>query len=247
MTCPAPRYDVVCFDVDGTLYPARMMRRNLLLCALAHPVLFSRYSSVRKAFRPYQEGREFSSVYDMPTREALIMAGRYGELELPEQQAAQVMADPFVIRLKDSLTEIVYPSMARMMRHIKPFRGVRQTMEKLCASGVRIGVLSDFPLGDKLRTLGVSDLVTFAADCLDCRYLKPDKRCFDYLVDCGRINRRTDRVLFVGDSWQKDVAGALQAGWDAALIGRGGPESRGCRVFEDWETFDRWLSTGLED
>jgi len=230
----------ICFDIDGTLYAASRMKSNLVRCWLRHPLIFTRYQKMRKDFRVFQAGRDFCSSYLMAEREALVMLGRQDELLCTAAEASEVKADPFVRRAVSDLRK-VYETMSREMVKIVPRPGVAETFAMIRNRGLSVGVFSDFPIGGKLEALGLDSLVDFKADSMGCGYLKPDKRCFDYLCECGNIEG--DGLLYVGDSFTKDYLGARNAGWNAALVGKG----RGQQVFSSWCDFDRWLSAALEE
>ena len=242
------KYRAVCFDIDGTLYEPSVMRRNLLLCWLRHPMIFSRYRRMRRDFRRLQEGRRFCGGLDMLTREALVMLGRYGELECSESEAQAISSDPFVASMRKTLNDKCYRTMTMVSGGLKAREGVAGTLARLKGMGIAVGVFSDFPIEGKLAAMGLENLVDFKCDSMDCGYLKPDERCFDYLSVCGNItNYDGCEKLYVGDSYAKDYLGARRCGWDAALIGGDDKKEAGAElVFSDWHDFDRWLFASME-
>lgn len=54
---------------------------------------------------------------------------------------------------------------------------------------------------------------------------KPDARA--YLAACQRLGVTPQDALMVGDSWQNDVQGALNAGLQAVWLNRNGAEREG--------------------
>lgn len=230
------KFLAVCFDCDGTLYPPSLMRRDLLLCALGRPIFSLRYFMMRRAFRRLQKGRIFRPSLSFAEREALLMAGR-GDLLLSDGGERPPADGPALDLWRGRLADF-YAAMARKVENLRPREGVARTLRRLREEGVTVGVASDFPIGRKLETLGLEDLVDFKIDPARSGYLKPDKRCFDYLADCARINDADRaRLLYVGDSFRKDYMGAAGAGMSAALLGRGG----GRFFFPSWADFDSWL------
>lgn len=230
------RYLAVCFDCDGTLYPPSMMRRNLLWCAARLPAFAPRYCAMRAAYRRLQEGRTFAPSLSFAQREALILAGRR---DLLASGAGLPPLDRWLERL-----ERFYAVLARSMEAIRPREGVARTLGRLRESGVAVGVASDFPVGRKLRTLGLEDLVDFAVDPAQTGYLKPDGRFFDAVAARAGVRREDRRrILYVGDSLSKDRAGALAAGMDSAILGRG---PSGARAFSSWAGLDSWLFDDTE-
>ena len=111
----------------------------------------------------------------------------------------------------------------------------------------------NWPLYAKLKGMGLEDLVDFACSSDDTGFLKPDTHCFEYLL--YNLNVRPEDVLYVGDSYVKDVAGAAGAGIDAVLVNVARSDLKDCTsryplakaVFSDWKDFDCWLSARLEE
>ncbi|MDY4889619.1 MAG: HAD family hydrolase [Sphaerochaetaceae bacterium] len=238
----------VCFDIDGTLYDASQLRLNLVRLWIQHSVIFSRYRKMRRAFRLKQVNSVFSSDFSMIEREALVMLGRWDDLGCTGASAHAIKADFFVKKAIHELNTC-YDVMSRTMMRIRPKAGVVETFRKLADMGVRIGIFSDFPIDRKLDVLKVAEYVDFKADSLDCGYLKPDKRCFDYLFDCGKMKGvKASEMLYVGDSFSKDVMGSRQCGWNSVLLGKQKRNEKGvnCHVFRQWRDFDRWLFSILE-
>ena len=66
------RYKAICFDIDGTLYPASVMKRRLFAIWLRHPGLSLRYNRSRKAFRLAQ--KNFTQNIQLRWREAMTAA-----------------------------------------------------------------------------------------------------------------------------------------------------------------------------
>lgn len=204
-------YQSVCFDIDGTLYKPWQLKANLVRLFFCHPVLGLRFNKVRANFRKIEKDDEFESLSDFIQREVWV-------------------AKKLGIKLTYSdLKEKIYPCLSRVMLRLKPQKGLEATFKWLKERGVRVGVLSDFPVSHKLITLGIAQYVDFACDCNDTLILKPDKRAFEYLLNCGKIQ---GKVLYVGDKKDNDIEGAKNAGLDAALIGPDG---------FTWLEFDRWL------
>ena len=189
-------YKAVCFDIDGTLYPAKVMNRRLLALGLRHPVFAMKYNRMRRSYRELQGGFEDDpSLKDasLRVREATILQKNYG-----------------ICEKKD------------------------------------IGVVEDRL--EKLGSMGLSKYVDFAASSENVGFLKPSVHCFEHLL--YNMDLKPCEVLYVGDSYSKDVAGAYNAGIDAVLVNAKGGADRyplACGVFSTWADFDGWLSGRMED
>lgn len=232
-------YKAVCFDIDGTLYPAKVMNRRLLSLGLRHPSFSLKYNAMRRTYRSVQAGFEDDSALKnkpLRVREAYLMQKKYG-----------VCADKDIGFVVDRLESWIYRPMERLYATTRPYDGVVQTFRALKEKGLLLGVFSDFPLFGKLDSMGLSKYVDFAASSEDVGYLKPSVHCFDRLL--YNLGLKACEVLYVGDSYSKDVVGAHDAGMDAVLVNSKGDARRyplACGVFGTWNGFDAWLSRRME-
>lgn len=239
------RYKAICFDIDGTLYPFSLMKKRLLCIWLRHPVFVMRYNRARKQFRLRQES--FKNNLPLRWREAVIIQNGTGE----EPKKAFVQTD--YQKTYESLHRKMYDPMERLYGKTEPFDGVRETFRNIKAHGLKIGVFTDFPMYEKLRSMGLDEYVDFGASSDDAGFLKPDAHCFGYLL--YNLKMEPSDVLYVGDSYAKDVVGAHNAGIDAVLVnvkpsdlrdaGKKYPLAK--EVFGSWKDFDAWLASGMED
>ena len=239
------RYKAICFDIDGTLYPVSVMNRRLFCLTLRHPLFARRYNKARNAFRLHQ--KNFKQVIPFRWREAMNI----------QNSSAAEPGKPFsedeYRPIYEKLQRFFYIPMERLYRNTTPYDGVRKTFERIKAKGLKTGVLTDFPLYSKLESLGISDLVDFSASSDDIGFLKPDTHCFEYLL--YNLKMEPKDVLYVGDSYSKDIEGAHDAGIDAVLVNVRPSEIHDAAtrfplakaVFSSWREFDAWLAAGMED
>ncbi len=236
-------YKAICFDIDGTLYPIKTMNSRLLKLSVRHPFFGLKYSRNRKEFRRWQAS--FKQAVPFRWREAMIVQNGTGEERAFEKY--------FYQRIYDKLEKLVYKPMERLYEKTDTFDGVRETFQRIKANGLKIGVFTDFPLFEKLEGMGLADLVDFAASSDDVGYLKPDAHCFEYLL--YNLKMGPQDVLYVGDSYSKDIKGAKEAGIDAVLVNVKASDKVDLALeyplakaaFRTWKEFDVWLSATMED
>lgn len=99
---------------------------------------------------------------------------------------------------------------------------VLPTMETLKRRGFVIGVISnwDHTLHYVLEHLGLTKHLDFAIASLEFGKEKPHPDIFnEALKRSGAFNK----PLHIGDDWEDDYRGAIEAGWDALLIDRKQP------------------------
>jgi len=99
---------------------------------------------------------------------------------------------------------------ATLWVHTEP--GTRDMLEGLQQAGLRLAVISnaDGRVARYLEAAGLADLFEFILDSGAVGIEKPDRRIFDLALD--RLGLGADEVVYVGDSWEIDVAGARNAG-----------------------------------
>ncbi len=198
----------ICFDIDGTLYPFWMTR--LCLVPTFFPSLRIMYE-VRK-FRNHvrEEG------YEHPAGE--------GEDSFLSAQAEFVLSStgqevtPLSIgRMKSRIEKQLYNRMAYSFRRVRPFPYLGETLQKLTGEhDLVLSALSDFPVSNKLETLGVAEYFPITACAQETGYLKPHPAPFLHIAE--KMALKPEEILYVGDSYRKDIEGAKGVGMKTVLL-----------------------------
>jgi HAD superfamily hydrolase (TIGR01549 family) len=114
--------------------------------------------------------------------------------------------------------------MRRPLKHLRLVRrrGLLQLLSHLAARNIRIGALSDYPVHEKLRALGVADYFSLGLCTTDreINAFKPHAKGFQYA--CEHWGIAPQEVLYVGDRPETDGVGAAAAGIRCVIVGRGG-------------------------
>jgi HAD superfamily hydrolase (TIGR01549 family) len=191
------------FDVDGTLYDARRVRLRFLFGNLG------RLRLVRVALRAREElrGREFDDGDALLDEHARLVAERTG--------IAQSDVRP-------QLEDLLGPRLCRALRAAGPRPGARAAIERAVDAGLLIGVVSDYPVDDKLEAMGLADLpwrARVSADALGA--LKPSTRCYERAA--VELGVPTQSICHIGDRVDTDVRASRAAGLRAVFLGPAGP------------------------
>jgi HAD superfamily hydrolase (TIGR01509 family) len=193
----------ITFDVDGTPYDGRAVRRGFVWRNLRG----LRVVRVGRRVREELRGRAFEDGAAYLAEEARLTAERLERT--PEEVRSQ-------------LDELLGPRLCAVLSRTGPRPGVRATLEGLVADGVKIGAVSDYPVADKLEALGLADLPWAAMSAADqLGALKPHPRAFLAAVEA--LGASPGEVAHVGDRADTDVVGATEAGLRAVLLGLPGP------------------------
>jgi FMN phosphatase YigB (HAD superfamily) len=189
----------VTFDVDGTLYNGGRALLRILPVLWENRRVLREYSRVREGLR----GR--SDPVDLRAHVSREVAVRLG-------------LDPFETRV--TIEQIIYGDWIHAMGPGLVFPGLREYVKMLADGGVRLGLISDYPVDEKLMKLGLVFLPWRAAvDCEEFGVLKPSTKPF--IEAANRLGIEPSRILHIGDRADCDVAGAAAAGFRTALLKRG--------------------------
>jgi len=212
------------FDVDGTLYPNYLMLVCSFPSLLAVPRLMYHFGKVRKEIR--------TLVYDE---------------NLHDMQAQLLARNMGITREKayNRMEYHLYRRWDRSFRCIRPFPYVKETLLALRRKGLKTGALSDFPINNKLRYLGIEDLFDCAESSEDSGYLKPHR--IPFLRLANRLELAPEEILYVGNSYKYDVIGAMEAGMRTAWITRpGSDKGKADFCFSSYRELQNYLCEGSQ-
>ncbi len=213
------------FDIDGTLYNNMFMYICTIPSFIKHPRLVYHYSRARSRIR------EIRPVNNFRRTQAELVAESMGHSEV-------------VVRAM--IENKLYEDWENLFRIIRPFPGLKTGLVKLREAGLKLGVLSDFPVQNKLKFLGLEDWdCSFTSESTG--YLKPHPEPFLELAK--RLKLKPEEILYVGNSYEKDVLGAAAVGMKTAHISaRKKPGSRADFTFSQYkELFDYILGLQAEN
>jgi len=110
------------------------------------------------------------------------------------------------------------------MTSVRLYRGARELLHDL-RGAYRLGLLTNGPSDmqwSKIEHLGIQSLFSVVLVSGDVGIHKPNRLIFEQLL--GRLGVAAEEVLYVGNSYQMDVAGAKSVGMFSAWIRDGGAE-----------------------
>jgi FMN phosphatase YigB (HAD superfamily) len=191
----------VIFDVDGTLYDQRSLRRAILRRFAAaywrKPFTGLRATRVLQAYRNTHEelrGRPYSAEMHLK-----LAAEKSGE---PSSQVREMVGR----WMEFEPLELVAPCV---------YLGAGMLLQKLAERGIRCGIFSDYPAVDKLKAMNLSDFFSVVSCAEEVGFLKPDPRgLLDVLKS---LSAEPDAAVYIGDR-QIDSDAAIQVGMKAVLI-----------------------------
>jgi HAD superfamily hydrolase (TIGR01549 family) len=211
----------VLFDVDGTLYRQRPLRRLMALEIALDAITGlspARTAHVVRVLRTFRHTREdlrdqAASTEALEDMQYTAVARKLG---IGADLVRQVVAEWILERPLKHMTRVRRPALDTLL-------------QTLAAHALRIGALSDYPASGKLDALGVADYFSLALCTTDPAIdtFKPNPKGF--LHACHLWGADPKDVLYVGDRPEVDAVGAAAAGMRCVIIGTDGPAPRpGC-------------------
>ena len=192
--------DAVAFNIDGTLYPNYRFYLRVLPKALFCLRLLWAFAGARRRLR--REGVSVASFHDLQARFCAEILGAGNKT-------------PGTETVKTLISRHIYASWEHLFSGIAPFPYVKECVSAFRERGLKLAVLSDFPIGKKIDRLGLSGLWDAELSSEDIGALKPHPLPFRRLAEA--LETPPQRILYVGNSPAYDVAGAKNAGMMTAL------------------------------
>ncbi len=187
----------VAFDLDGTLYPNSILYMRVIPLFFRYPRIFSLFGKVRRKIR------KIRPIDDFYTLQAEMFAREMG---IPVDES------------KKMIDTIIYPTWAEILGEADLYAGVREVFEELQGRGMKLGVLSDFPVPKKLELLKIDGIWDYAYSSEEVGYLKPNPEPFEHLTESLALP--PGEVLYVGNNFDYDIVGAANIGMKTAYLSR---------------------------
>ncbi|MBO7431217.1 MAG: HAD family hydrolase [Spirochaetia bacterium] len=209
----------VLFDVDGTLYPQSFFIKTSLQFFLRHPRLSLAFRHLR------HDVRQFGGVEDLHLAQISLCAGY---MRIPAERAEEL------------LETHIYGTYMDMLSMAKPYPQVEPLLADLKEAGLKLGVITDYPTGDKLSALGFDKYWDVAISADTMGHLKPEADAF--LLAAEELKISPEQIIYVGNEYKYDIIGAKKAGMKAAhLAAKPVPDSVADITFSDFDDLRSYI------
>ncbi|MCL2294166.1 MAG: HAD family hydrolase [Spirochaetes bacterium] len=189
------KIEAVVFDIDGTLYPNYKMYITSILFFVRHPVISLAFKRMR------HHVRNTACTGDFRKFQISIFAK---ELKKTEQEAEYL------------LDKYIYGQFISMFKWIKPFKIIEKMLIDFKSRGIKLGVITDFPVGRKLSFLGLDSYWDIACSADEIGALKPKPDSFK--LAAGKLGISPEKIIYVGNHYLYDIIGANSAGMMSAYF-----------------------------
>ncbi len=208
----------ILFDVDGTLYHQAPCRAIMLvLLFLFH---FSRPSELWKKLRVILQYRESQEIL-----RKLPMAGI-------GNQKSQILltarhTNESVSYISDVVEDWFEKKPLPFLRFCRR-RELRESLSLLFQRGIKLGIFSDYPAENKLKALGISNLITTVVPSGNMEIYGFKPRTNGFKIAADKMGLDPAEILYVGDRPEIDGLGGSEAGMQVAILKRFGKRN-GCQ------------------
>ncbi len=188
---------LVVFDLDGTLYDQRCLRGKMLWELGLHCLRRPSELKILKIIAEFRRARECLAEEDAEHIGRLQFERPAAGLGIPPHEVSEVVGVWVEQRPLRHLRRCRYPAIEELFEHLRE-------------SDLRIGVLSDYPVREKLRALELeADFEASAAEPAIDR-LKPNPAGLEALM--ARAGVAPEQCLLIGDREDRDGVCARRAG-----------------------------------
>lgn len=212
------KFSAVVFDLDDTLVP--VMGPIAEASKILDQYMETKFVKTRAAL-----GENY-----MPTLrdEMKKVAGSNHLLSHDLTSLRKIALENLVHEDEQQFIEECMDEFVAMRSHVDPhlYEDVEPCFDWLIQHGIRVGVLTngnaDLKSGERKGISSILDS-TIILNAAEVGVLKPSPVAF--MAICQRGNIPPEKVLYIGDSFQKDTLGARDAGMCSAYLRREGTES----------------------
>lgn len=183
------------FDIDGTLYPPLALYGRLVPFTAAHIPLMLAFRKTRAVMHdePACEGAFYG-------KQAAVLAGF---LNIDASSAEHI------------IEEKIYRNWAEIFKRVRSYPHVAETLRTFKDAGYKLGVLSDFPIREKLVNMRLDGYWDAQISSEETGAVKPHNSGF--LALAKKLETPPENILYVGNSYRFDVEGAAAVGMKTAL------------------------------
>ncbi|OJH15206.1 haloacid dehalogenase [Borreliella bissettiae] len=224
----------VVFDLDGTLYPEAARNKLMFFEFLTNVKFFLAFKQIRKKIRILQSNQFSSSNRDELFSLQVKMLSEH--LNLDENRCSFL------------LNKIYYSQIfSDKFKKLKPYHGVQDLIYWLKFKGIKLGIMSDFPiLGRVKNLLGIQDSFwDILCSSEDTGYLKPHKAPFLKVIE--DLNLSGNNILYVGNSYEYDILGARNVSMKAAFFSKRNINYKGMIdfIFHDYKDLREYIRLNI--
>lgn len=190
-------FDVFIFDLDGTLYDQRIVRRKIMISLVSQMIRLRISPRILSIIRTFRHIREEKKAFSSPDLEELQYEWCAKKQKIAPQTVREVIRVWMLQFPLKILPTAIYP-------------GVSDFFLTLGKRYKKIVVYSDYPVEEKLKALGLISDRNYYSLSTRIGQLKPGRKALDLIG--SDFGCPAERIIYIGDREDTDGASAHMAG-----------------------------------
>lgn len=149
-----------------------------------------------------------------------------GEITMEEMYIYRIQKafEDFQVSITDQEALQFQAEYAENQKRLQVSEKMREILD-FCAARIPIGIMTNGPSQHQWKKVNALEAQQwFPRETIfvsgDVGAAKPDRRIFDWA--CSKMGQKPEEMYMVGDSYDNDVVGAMNAGWKAIWLNRRG-------------------------
>jgi len=197
------KYKLFIFDLDGTLYEQRKLRRKMTTCLILKLIFFQLSFTDLKIISVFRKQRELHKGAQSNNLESDQYKWCANVSGIPEERIKKVVERYMYNFPLKYLEKYTYP-------------GVKPVFKFLNKNNYKIAVYSDFPIEEKLAAMNLKAHMTLYSTHASVGHFKPNKS--GLLKICQTLGVPVEEAIFIGDRDDTDGESARMAGMSFLLV-----------------------------
>ena len=194
----------IVFDVDGTLYRQRPVRRGMALRLLWYALRDPAAARITALFiREYRHAQEQLRAAGLTSDQLRVACERSGT---DCAWGTRCVEEWMEKKPLDLVAKAIYP-------------GLTQFLSKAKQRGIKLAVVSDYPAEEKLRVLGIDPYFCCVISPSDPRVRRFKPAPDGILAVLTELKIEPSQAIYIGDRPEVDAEAARSAGMACAILG----------------------------
>lgn len=235
-------WKLICFDLDNTLFDHELAFEKTICCCYRQLIYDLQWNDHDNVPSPKAWFARFKKNSDHFW--ALFENGERTKLQYRRIRFRTTMKS-FELPSSDTLADVFHEKYDQSIHdYIEPYPGVRELFDHLRENNIDVGVITNGARQLQQRKANKLQLYNWmtkrqllTSEQFDAP--KPERKMFDIARERNDVLQHST-PLFVGDSWEHDILGALDAGWNAIYLNTRNEAAStndqviaGCRTFQE--------------
>jgi len=208
----------IIFDLDGTLYDQKKLRRFMVLNMVRYILTNPAGVMDLKILSDFRKAREKNAHFLCGNIEIMQFEWGANKSRVSVEKVRKIVKDWMFIRPLQYLSACCYPEVTDLFALLKK-------------KNIRTAIFSEYPALEKLNALNLKPDIIVCSTEADIDRLKPDPK--GLFVAASKLGVPIEQCLFIGDRDDKDGECARRAGMPYLIMNRRRNDSNGFKSFSE--------------